>query len=241
LERVHGPIMPAPETCTLPAVSNCSKRPPIRSPRWRAQESPSRSSMVCATPCAISGHVRRRHGNVIRYHQRITPMACEPTSVSPLGDKPNASRRGFVAAAATMAAAGAACAGGVAQAQTALDVRIQNPPGMAKLPSSSHVVEVTGPHRTVYLAGQTGVDASGKVAEGFRAQAVQVFENIKTALAAVGGGFEHIVKLNKLYHQYRGERTGVSRGAQLLFPEQVGSPPLYPGGGGAPFKPGLSS
>src|SRR5215467_5781799 len=100
--------------------------------------------MVCATPCAISGHVRRCHGNVIRHHQRITPMACEPTSVSPLGDKPNASRHGFIAAAATMAAAaaGAACAGGVARAQTALDVRIQNPPGMAKLPSSSHVVEV---------------------------------------------------------------------------------------------------
>ena len=55
------------------------------------------------------------------------------------------------------------------------------------------MVEVSGPHRTVYLAGQTGVDASGKVAE---AQAVQVFENVKTALAAVGGGFEHIVKLN---------------------------------------------
>jgi enamine deaminase RidA (YjgF/YER057c/UK114 family) len=59
----------------------------------------------------------------------------------------------------------------------------------------SHVVEVNGPHRTVYLAGQTGVDATGKVAEGFRAQAVQVMENIKTALASVGGGFEHIVKL----------------------------------------------
>jgi hypothetical protein len=87
-------------------------------------------------------------------------MASEPTSVSPLGDEPNASRRGFVAAAATMAAAaGAACAGGAAQAQTALDVRFQNPPGMANLPSSSHVVEVSGPHRTVYLAGQTGVDA----------------------------------------------------------------------------------
>jgi enamine deaminase RidA (YjgF/YER057c/UK114 family) len=51
------------------------------------------------------------------------------------------------------------------------------------------------PHRTIYLAGQTGVDASGKPAEGIRAQAVQVFENIKTALASVGGGFEHIVKL----------------------------------------------
>jgi 2-iminobutanoate/2-iminopropanoate deaminase len=59
----------------------------------------------------------------------------------------------------------------------------------------SHVVEVNGPHRTVYLAGQTGVDATGKVVEGFRAQAVQVMENIKTALASVGGGFEHIGKL----------------------------------------------
>jgi hypothetical protein len=30
-----------------------------------------------------------------------------------------------------------------------------------------------GPHRTIYLTGQTGIDANGKVAEGFRAQAVQ--------------------------------------------------------------------
>jgi enamine deaminase RidA (YjgF/YER057c/UK114 family) len=107
-----------------------------------------------------------------------------------------ASRRGFVAAAASMAAAaGASGAGGSAQAQAAPNVRHQNPPGMSKPPTYSHVVEVSGPHRTVYLAGQTGVDASGKVAEGFRAQAVQVFENMKIALAAVGGGFEHIVKL----------------------------------------------
>ena len=57
------------------------------------------------------------------------------------------------------------------------------------------MVEVDGPHRTVYLAGQTGVDATGKIAEGFRAQAVQVMENLNTALASVGGGFEHVVKL----------------------------------------------
>ena len=40
-------------------------------------------------------------------------------------------------------------------------------------PTYSHVVEVNGPHRTVYLAGQTRVDATGKIAEGFRAQAVE--------------------------------------------------------------------
>jgi enamine deaminase RidA (YjgF/YER057c/UK114 family) len=47
---------------------------------------------------------------------------------------------------------------------------------MSTPPTYSHVVEVNGPDRTVYLAGQTGVDATGKIAEGFRAQAVQVME-----------------------------------------------------------------
>ena len=36
---------------------------------------------------------------------------------------------------------------------------------------------------------------TGKIVEGFRAQTVQVMENLKTALASVGGGFEHVVKL----------------------------------------------
>jgi enamine deaminase RidA (YjgF/YER057c/UK114 family) len=51
------------------------------------------------------------------------------------------------------------------------------------------VVEVNGPHRLVFVAGQTGVDASGKTAQEFRAQAVQAFENIKTALASVGAAW----------------------------------------------------
>jgi enamine deaminase RidA (YjgF/YER057c/UK114 family) len=109
-------------------------------------------------------------------------------------DQPaDASRRDFVAAAVTIAAA----TGGAtdAQAQTPPNLRFDNPPGLSKPPTYSHVVEVSGPHRTIYLAGQTGVDATGKVAEGFHAQAVQVMENIKTALASIGGGFEHIVKL----------------------------------------------
>ena len=122
----------------------------------------------------------------------MTP-ASTPAS-PPAADEPTASRRDFVAAAASIAAAAGAAS--AAQAQASPNVRFQNPPGMSKPPTYSHVVEVSGPHRTVYLAGQTGADASGKVGENFRAQAVLVFENIKTALAAVGGGFEHIVKLN---------------------------------------------
>jgi len=107
--------------------------------------------------------------------------------------KPVASRREFVTA-VTVAAAAGTIAADTAQAQ-APNLRFSNPPGMTKPAAYSHVVEVSGPHRVVYLAGQTGVDPNGHVAQGFRAQAVQVMENIKTALASVGGDFGHIVKL----------------------------------------------
>src|SRR5262249_6612692 len=121
-------------------------------------------------------------------------MTSESELTSPATEEPVASRRDVVAAAVTIAAtAGAA---GSAQAQPKADVRYSNPPGMSSPPTYSHVVEVNGPHRTVYVAGQTGADATGNVAEGFRAQAIQVMENIKTALASAGGGFEHVVKLN---------------------------------------------
>jgi enamine deaminase RidA (YjgF/YER057c/UK114 family) len=74
-----------------------------------------------------------------------------------------------------------------------------NPDGLTKPPQYSQVVEVSGPVRTVFIAGQLGVDVTGTLvgAPGdFRAQAAQVFENLKTALAAVGAGFDAVVKLN---------------------------------------------
>src|SRR5215470_2314171 len=102
------------------------------------------------------------------------------SSSTPTGEDQVASRRDFVAAAVTVAvSAGAAGTGGSAQAQPTADVRHFNPPGLSTPPTYSHVVEVNGPHRTIYIAGQTGVDAGGKVAQGFRAQAVQVMENLK--------------------------------------------------------------
>ena len=114
--------------------------------------------------------------------------------VAPTGEAPVASRRSVVAAAVTMAAAAGAAGG--ARGQTPSNLSFANPPGLSSPPTYSHAVEVNGPHRTVYIAGQTGADASGKVAQGFRAQALQVMENLKTALASVGGDFEHVVKLN---------------------------------------------
>ena len=130
-------------------------------------------------------------------------------------DQSDTSRRDFVAAAVTMAAVTGAAAD--AQAQTSSNLRFSNPPGMSKPPSYSHVVEVNGPHRTVYLAGQTGGDANGKVAEGIRGQTVQVMENIKTALASVGGGFEHVVKITSYLTNLEADGAGSARCAPPIF------------------------
>jgi enamine deaminase RidA (YjgF/YER057c/UK114 family) len=119
-------------------------------------------------------------------------MASSPSSAA----EAVASRRDIIAVAA--AAAGATVVAGSAQAQPAPQVRIFNPPTMAKPNGYSHVAEVTG-GRTVYIAGQIAVDPSGKlvgVPGDFRVQATQVFENLKSALAAVGGSFANVVKLN---------------------------------------------
>jgi 2-iminobutanoate/2-iminopropanoate deaminase len=76
------------------------------------------------------------------------------------------------------------------------NTRFINPPEIAKPPGYTHVVEVTGPGRIVYIAGQLGLDQSGNIAGDFRAQVEQAFANLKAALAAVGAAPEHIVKIN---------------------------------------------
>src|ERR1043166_5233020 len=74
--------------------------------------------------------------------------------------------------------------------------RFINPPTISKPPGYTHVVETTGPDKTIYIAGQLGIDPSGKMADDFRGQAVQAFENLKNALAAVGADMKHVVKIN---------------------------------------------
>jgi reactive intermediate/imine deaminase len=76
-------------------------------------------------------------------------------------------------------------------------VQFHSPATLAPAPGYSQVVAVAG-GQTIYVAGQVALDASRNlVGRGdFRAQAQQVFENIKTALAAAGADFSHVVKLN---------------------------------------------
>src|SRR5579875_1121387 len=78
-------------------------------------------------------------------------------------------------------------------------VRFINPNTMAKPPGYTYVVETTGPGRTVYIAGQLGLDRDNKLvgAPGdFRAQATKAIENLKLALASVGATISDVVKIN---------------------------------------------
>ena len=149
-------------------------------------------------------------------------MTSSSKSSESAATEPLASRREIVAAAVTVAAAAGTT--GSAQAQTPPMLRFSNPPGMSTPPTYSHVVEVNGPHRTVYLAGQTGADATGKIAEGFRAQAVQVMENLKTALTSVGGGFEHVVKLNSYLTNIEANGTEFREVRGSYFPNKQALP-----------------
>jgi enamine deaminase RidA (YjgF/YER057c/UK114 family) len=77
--------------------------------------------------------------------------------------------------------------------------RIIQPKGLRD-PRATHGysqgILVTKPERVLFIAGQTAVNAEGKiVGKGdIEVQAKQVFENIKTMLHEVGGSIENIVK-----------------------------------------------
>ena len=75
-------------------------------------------------------------------------------------------------------------------------IRFSNPSALSKPNGYSHVAEVTG-GKTIYISGQIALDASGTLigAGDLRAQAQQVFSNLKAALEAVGADFSAVVKL----------------------------------------------
>jgi enamine deaminase RidA (YjgF/YER057c/UK114 family) len=76
------------------------------------------------------------------------------------------------------------------------NIRFSSPDTMQKPPGYSHVVEVTGPGRTIYFAGQLGIDKSGKMGANARDQMEIAFANVKAALDSVGASLSNIVKLN---------------------------------------------
>jgi reactive intermediate/imine deaminase len=75
-------------------------------------------------------------------------------------------------------------------------LKFVNPSALPKPVGYTHVVAATG-GTTVYISGQVPLNAAGNlVGEGdLRAQATQIFHNLKAALKSVDADFNHVVKL----------------------------------------------
>jgi len=92
------------------------------------------------------------------------------------------------------------------------------PEGIAPGAGYSHVV-VTSPGKLVFISGQVARDKQGNlVGKGdLRAQTVQVFENLKAALASAGATFNDVVKINWYIKDYKQENLGVLREVRAMY------------------------
>lgn len=72
-------------------------------------------------------------------------------------------------------------------------------------PAYSHVVTVTGPAKTVYIAGQLARDAAGNIVGpgDMRAQLEQTFKNLDLCLKAAGATWADVVKTNTFVTNYQ--------------------------------------
>jgi enamine deaminase RidA (YjgF/YER057c/UK114 family) len=74
------------------------------------------------------------------------------------------------------------------------DIKIVNPDSLGKpLGQYSHMTRVKA-SEFLFIAGQVGADAAGKVSEDFDAQCVQTFANIEAALKSAGAGWANVVQ-----------------------------------------------
>ncbi|MSO83985.1 MAG: RidA family protein [Acidobacteria bacterium] len=69
-----------------------------------------------------------------------------------------------------------------------------NPPGLSK-PAPGTYTHIVKAGKTLYIAGQTGVNAGGTlVGPGMKEQLDQVFSNLLTALKSQGADFSNVTK-----------------------------------------------
>lgn len=75
-----------------------------------------------------------------------------------------------------------------------MPVRHINPEGLHRSPAFSQAVVVEQPAKTIYIGGQNGVDADGRVVgPTVGEQAHQVFRNLAAILESEGAGLGNIV------------------------------------------------
>ena len=91
------------------------------------------------------------------------------------------------------------------------------PDGLAPANGYTHVVVTSG--KLVFISGQIARDKQGNlVGKGdLHAQTVQIFENLKAALAAAGATFNDVVKINWYVRDYKPESVVTLRAVRDLY------------------------
>jgi enamine deaminase RidA (YjgF/YER057c/UK114 family) len=75
-----------------------------------------------------------------------------------------------------------------------MSIRHINPEGLHRSPAFSQAVVVEQPAKTIYIGGQNGVDADGKVVgPTVGEQSLQAFRNLATILESEGASLANIV------------------------------------------------
>ncbi|MER7000377.1 RidA family protein [Streptomyces sp. NPDC000410] len=87
---------------------------------------------------------------------------------------------------------------------------ITNPAGLHDPTPFGYSHAVAAPGELVFIAGQYASDETGQVVPGdFAAQIERSFANLRTALEAVGLGFEHVVRLGSFIVEHDLEKLEV--------------------------------
>lgn len=74
-----------------------------------------------------------------------------------------------------------------------------DPEGLHRSPAFAQgMITPAGP--LVFVGGQNGADAAGRLLDGLRAQTEQALRNVLAVLAAAGSGPEHVAKLTIHLH-----------------------------------------
>lgn len=94
--------------------------------------------------------------------------------------------------------------------------QIINPGSMPAPSGYSYAVKKSG--TPVFIAGQVGIDADGKIAEGAEAQTEVAFQNVRTVVEACGGSVGDIVKLT-IYVTDPAYRPAIVAARQRHFPD----------------------
>jgi enamine deaminase RidA (YjgF/YER057c/UK114 family) len=94
-----------------------------------------------------------------------------------------------------------------------------NPPKLSKSHSYAQITTVEGATRIAYISGQTASDKDGQlIGPGdFRAQVEATYQNVATALEAIGATWANVMKLTTYVVDYRPEYLKTLQEIRLRF------------------------